>query len=41
MFFSSVKEINRLLKEVNRLLSKGMSGIYYFKLLLRKSDLLQ
>ena len=41
MFFSSVKEINRLLKEVNRLLSKGMSGIYYFKLLLRKSDLRQ
>ena len=25
MLFSSVKEINRLLKEVNRLLSKGMS----------------
>ena len=41
MLFSSVKEINRLLKEVNRLLSKGMSSIYYFKLLLRKNDLLQ
>ena len=28
MFFGSIKEINRLLKEVNRLLSKGMSNIY-------------
>ena len=28
MFFSSIKEINRLLKEINGLLSKGMSNIY-------------
>ena len=28
MFLSSVKEINRLWKDINRLLSKGMSNIY-------------
>ena len=28
MFFSSINEINRLRKEVNRLLSKGMSKDY-------------
>ena len=28
MFFSSIKEINRLLKEINRLLSKRTSNIY-------------
>ena len=28
MFFNSVKELNRLRKEVNRLLGKGMSNIY-------------
>ena len=28
MFFRSTKEINGLLKEINRLLSKGMSNIY-------------
>ena len=28
MFFNSSKEINRLRKETNRLLSKGMSNIY-------------
>ena len=28
MFFNSVKEINRLRKERNRLISKGMSNIY-------------
>ena len=28
MLFVSVKEINRLLKETNRLLSKGMSNVY-------------
>ena len=28
MFFNSVKEINRLRKETNRLLSKGMSNIH-------------
>ena len=28
MFFSATEEINSLLKEINRLLSKGMSNIY-------------
>ena len=28
MFFNSINEINRLRREVNRLLSKGMSKIY-------------
>ena len=28
MIFNSIKEINRLRKEINRLLSKGMSNIY-------------
>ena len=28
MFFNSIKEINRLRKEINRSLSKGMSNIY-------------
>ena len=28
MFFSSVKEIDRLRKEINRLLSKEMSNVY-------------
>ena len=28
MFFNSIKEINRLRKEINRLLNKGMSNIY-------------
>ena len=28
MFFSSIKDINRLLKETNRLLSKEISNIY-------------
>ena len=28
MFFNSNKEINRLWKEINRLLSKGMSNIF-------------
>ena len=28
MFFNSIKEINRLTKEINRLLSKEMSNIY-------------
>ena len=26
VFFSSVKEMNRLMKQINRLLSKGMSN---------------
>ena len=29
MFFNSIKEINRLRKEINKLLSKGMSNIYF------------
>ena len=28
MFFNSIKEINKLRKEINRLLSKGMLNIY-------------
>ena len=28
MFFNSIKEINRLRKEINRLLSEGMPNIY-------------
>ena len=28
MFFNLIKVINRLRKEINRLLSKGMSNIY-------------
>ena len=28
MFFNPIKEINRLRKEINKLLSKGMSHIY-------------
>ena len=28
MFFSSIEEINMLLKEINRLLSKGRSNMY-------------
>ena len=28
MFFDLIKELNRLRKEKNRLLSKGMSNIY-------------
>ena len=28
LFFNSIKEINRLRKEANRLLNKGMSNIY-------------
>ena len=28
MFFNAIKETNRFLKEINRLLSKGMSNIY-------------
>ena len=29
MFFSSIKEINKLLEEINRLLSKGISSICF------------
>ena len=28
MFFNPIKEINRLRKEVNRLISEGLSNIY-------------
>ena len=28
MFFSLVKEVNRLLKEIDRLIIEGMSNIY-------------
>ena len=36
MFFNSVKEIHRLRKEINRLLSKKMSNIY-LKVTIEKS----
>ena len=36
MFFNSVKEINRLKKEINRLLSKGISNVY-LKLTIEKN----
>ena len=36
MFFNSIKEINWLRKEINRLLSKGMSNIY-FKVTIEKN----
>ena len=36
MFFNSIKEMNRLRKEMNRLLSKGMSNIY-LKVTIEKS----
>ena len=36
MFFNSVKEINRLKKEINRLSIKGMSNVY-FKVTIEKS----
>ena len=29
MFFSSIKETNRLLKEINRLLINGMPNIFF------------
>ena len=35
MFFNSVKEINRLRKEINRLISKEMSDIYLWRDLLK------
>ena len=40
MFFNSMKEINRLTKEINKLLNKGMSNIY-LKVLLRKTKVLK
>ena len=41
MFFSSIKEINRLSKEINRLLSKGMSNIYLKVTIEKKNDVLK
>ena len=38
MFFNSIKEINRSRKEINRLLSKGMSIIYLKVTKLRRSQ---
>ena len=38
MLFNPVKEISRLRKEMNGLLSKGLSHIY-LKILLRKNDI--
>ena len=40
MFCSSVKEINNLLKEMSRSLSRGMSNIY-LKVTIEKSDILK
>ena len=40
MDVNSVKEINRLRKEINKLLSKGMSNIY-LKVTVEKSDVLK
>ena len=40
MFFSSIKEVNRLLKEVDGLLSKGMSNVY-LKITIEKKWLLK
>ena len=40
MFLSSVKEINKLLKEMNRLLSKGMSN-NNSKITIEKTDALK
>ena len=39
MLFNSIKEINRLRKEINRLLIKGMSNIYLK--VSRKTDVLK
>ena len=35
-YLNSIKEMNRLRKEINRLLSKGMSNIY-FKITIKKN----
>ena len=40
MFFNSIKEINRLRKEIFRLLDKGMSNIY-LKVTIEKSGILK
>ena len=41
MFFDSIKEINRLGKEINRLLSKRMSNIYLKVTIEEKTDVLK
>ena len=41
MFFNSIKEMNSLRKEINRLLSRGTSNIFAWKFLLRKSVVLK
>ena len=41
MFFNSIKEINRLRKEINRLLSKEMSNIYLKVTIQEKTDVLK
>ena len=40
IIFNSIKEINRLRKEINRSLSKGMSNIY-LKVTIEKTDVLK
>ena len=40
MFLNSVKEINSLRKQINKLLSKGMSNIY-LKFAIEKTDVLK
>ena len=40
MFFNSIKEINRLKKEINRLSSKGMSNIC-LKVTIEKANVLK
>ena len=31
MFFSSIMDVNDSVKEINRLISKGMSNVYYWE----------
>ena len=40
MFFNSIKEVNRLRKEINRILNKGMSNIY-LKVTIEKKEVLK
>ena len=41
VFFQSIKEINKLREEINRLLSKGMSSVYLKDTIERKTDVLK
>ena len=41
MFFNSIKEIKAFRKEINKLLSKGMSDIYLKVATEKKTDVLQ